>query len=102
VAALVVLKRVTRVVPLDVRDLLRLLLIAGPLAVAASACAALVTRGMSTNPAAGAGVGALVTVALFVLGAKLFRITEVEDLSRALDVRRRIATIAARRKSGQK
>jgi hypothetical protein len=55
---------------------------------------------MSTNPAAEAGVGALVTVALFVLGAKLFRITEVEDLTRALDVRRRMAAITARRKSG--
>jgi putative peptidoglycan lipid II flippase len=100
VAALVVLKRVTHMVPLDVRDLLRLLLIAGPLAVAASACAALVSGGMSTNPAAEVGVGALVTVALFVLGAKLFRITEVEDLTRALDVRRRMAAITARRKSG--
>jgi hypothetical protein len=55
---------------------------------------------MSSNPAAQAGVGALVTLALFVVGARLFRITEVEDLTRALDVRRRMATITARRKSG--
>ena len=100
VAAVLVLKAVTRVVSLDVRDLLRLLLIAGPLAVAAAACAALLSGGMSSNPAAEAGVGALVTLALFVGGARLFRITEVEDLTRALDVRRRVATITARRKSG--
>jgi putative peptidoglycan lipid II flippase len=100
VAAVLVLKAVTRVVSLDVRDLLRLLLIAGPLAVAAAACAALLSEGMSSNPAAEAGVGALVTLALFVAGARLFRITEVEDLTRALDVRRRMATITARRKSG--
>jgi putative peptidoglycan lipid II flippase len=100
VAALLVLKRVTHMVPLDVRDLLRLGLIAAPLAVAASACAALISRGLSTNAAAEAGVGALVTVALFVLGAKLFRIPEVEDLTRALDVRRRLAAITARRRSG--
>ena len=102
VAALLVLMRVRDVVHLNVRDLLRLVLIAGPLAVVASGCAALLSAGLSTNPAAEVIVGALVTVALFVLGAKLFRITEVQDLMRVLDVRRRIAAITPRRKSGYK
>jgi putative peptidoglycan lipid II flippase len=102
VAALLVLIRVRQVVPLNVRDLVRLVLIAGSLAVAASACAALLSRGLSTNPAAHATVGAVVTVALFVLGAKLFRISEVENLTRALDLRRRIGGTRGRHESGQK
>ena len=72
------------------------------LLISLSACAALLSRGLSANPAAEVVVGALVTVTLFVLGAKLFRITEVEDLTRALDVRRRMGAITGRRKSGQK
>lgn len=101
VAAFLVLRRVTDVVALNVRDLLRLLLIAGALALAAAGCAALVSRGLSASPAAQAGVGAVVTVVLFVLGAKLLRIPEVHDLTRVLDVRRRVAAITGRRKPGQ-